>query len=108
MTKVEKQDMRRIAHNGENCIEFVRNSVTATVAFSQGKYVSKIRKLSERFPEECKINAVNDDGSIVATIPTRWIKISPPKQVSEEFREAQRERFSELHKSGKLKRKKNG
>lgn len=105
MDKVEKKDLKRVAYNGENCIEFVRNATTATVAFSQGKYVSKIQKLSERFPDECKINAVNDDGSIVATIPTRWVKISPPRQVSEEQKEAASERLKMYHNKAKRKRK---
>ena len=106
MTRTELEDMDRVASNGENCIEFLRNAKTATVAFSQGKYVTKIKRLAEKYPDECVIVDENYDGSIVAHIPTRWVKISPPKQVSEEFREQASERFKEMHKTGELSRKK--
>ena len=101
---VEIQDMSVVAGNGENCIEFVRNSQVATVAFSQGKFINRIRKLAEKFPDECVILDENYDGSLVAHIPTKWVKISPTRQVSDEFKQVASERFKELHKSGKLKR----
>ena len=80
--------------NNENAIEFLRNTKTATVSFSQGKYISKIKKYAEAFPDDVKIVAENTDGSIVAYVPVKWIKISPPRQISEEQKEAARERLS--------------
>lgn len=78
----------------ENIIEFLRNSNTATVSFCQGKYVTKIKKLAERFPNECQIVAENNDGSIVAHIPTKWIKINNPRrEMTEEERRLASERF---------------
>lgn len=85
----------------DNAIEFLRNAKTAVVTFSQGKYITKIRKLAEQRPNECKIKVENADGSIVATIPTKWIKISPPRKMSEEQIERVRElgkRMSEIRK----------
>lgn len=110
MKKIEKQDCKRIIDCGENNIEFLRNSETATVCFSQGRYVSRIKKLSEQYPDECKIMYTNADGSIVAHVPTRWIKVSPTRKVSDEQREASSQRFKEMQASGKLKkgREKNG
>ena len=106
MTQTELEDMNRVASNGENCIEFLRNAKTATVAFSQGKYVTKIKRLAEKRPDECVIVEENYDGSIVAHVPVSWIKVSPPKQVSDEFREIASQRFKEMHKTGELKKKK--
>lgn len=106
MNKTELEDMNRVAGNGENCIEFLRNSPVATVAISQGKYVTKIKRLAEKYPDECVILEENYDGSIVAHIPTKWVKISPPKQVSDEFREQASARFKEMHEAGELKKKK--
>lgn len=80
--------------NNENAIEFLRNAKMATVTFTQGKYISKIQKYAESFPDEVEIVAQNKDGSIVAHIPVKWIKISPPRQISEEQKEAARERLS--------------
>lgn len=68
----------------ENVIEFYTDEKRATVTFSQGRYVSRIRKYAEEKPEECQIVAENADGTIVAHIPTKWVKVSPPKHVSEE------------------------
>jgi hypothetical protein len=84
----------------------LRNAPVATVAFSKGKYVTKIKRLAEKYPDECVIVDENYDGSVVAHIPTKWIKISPPKQVSEEFREMASQRFKEMHESGQLKKQK--
>lgn len=78
----------------ENCIEWLRNEPVATVTFSQGKYITKIRKLAEKFPEECQITHENKDGSIVAHIPTKWIKINNPQRVmTEEEKRLASERF---------------
>ena len=97
MKKIEKQDCKRIIDCGENNIEFLRNSETATVCFSQGRYVSRIKKLSEQYPDECKIMYTNADGSIVAHVPTRWIKVSPCKRViTDEQREALGKRMKEM------------
>ena len=78
----------------DNTIEFLKNSPVATVTFSQGKYITKIRKLAEKFPEECQITHENKDGSIVAHIPTKWIKINNPQRVmTEEEKRLAAERF---------------
>ena len=38
----------------------------------------------------------NKDGSMVCHVPVRWIRVSPPRKVSEEQREAARQRFAEI------------
>jgi hypothetical protein len=78
----------------ENCIEFLRNQETATVTFCQRKYITKIKKLVEQYPDECEIVAENPDGSIMAHIPTKWVKISnQSRNLSDEERQAIAERF---------------
>lgn len=84
----------------ENCIEFIKGSTTATVTFTQGRYISKIEKLAKRFPDEVKIchrnyNSSGNISSIVAHIPVKAIKINLTT-MSEEQREASRERFAKL------------
>lgn len=98
MTEFEKasdaiEKDRDYNSNNENVIEFLRNSKTATVCFTQSKYINKIKKLAEKYPDEVTITHENKDGSIVAYIPVKWIKVSPPRQVSDEQREAARERL---------------
>lgn len=75
----------------ENVIEFLRDQETATLTLCQGRYIGKIRKLAEKYPDECKIIFENEDGSILAHIPVTWIKFNPPMNLTEEQREAKRE-----------------
>ena len=83
----------------ENVIEFLTNQKQATLTLSQGRFITKIEKLAKKHPEECIIEARNKDGSIVAVVPVSWIKISPPKQVSEEQRMSAAERMKQMHSS---------
>ena len=79
----------------ENCVEFLRNSDTCTCTFSQKKYVTKMRKLAEKYPEECQI-VVDNGNYIVAHFPTKWLKISNSKrkrELTDEQKEALRERM---------------
>lgn len=81
----------------ENCSEWLRNESKVTVTLCQGRLISKVKKLAAEHPEECEIAHENEDGSIVAHLPTKWIKISAPKKVSDEQREKARQRFEEYH-----------
>ena len=84
----------------ENCIEFIKGSTTATVTFTQGRYISKIEKLAKRFPDEVKIchrnyNSSGKISSLVAHIPVSYIQISNRKRdLSEEERKAIGERLN--------------
>ena len=82
----------------ENCIEWIKGSKTATVTFPKGRFTTKISKLAEQFPDEVQICHTNSDGSIVAHIPVKYIKIGRPKQVNytEEQREELRERARQM------------
>lgn len=81
---------------GENNIEFTRNSHTATVYLSQPKYITKIKRLKEKYPDDVDIVKENKDGTIVAHIPTKWIKISACKvNMSEERKQANAERLKQ-------------
>lgn len=82
-----------ISGTTENAIEFIKHAVRATVTFSQGRYISRIKKLAEKYPEECEIVAINkstgEGESICAHIPTAWIRITPPavRELTEEQKE---------------------
>lgn len=74
VNEIEKDDFTGESEQ-ENVIEFLRDAKTATVTFSQGRYISKIKKLAERFPDEVQIVHENKQ-SIVAHIPVKYIKIN--------------------------------
>ena len=76
-----------ISGNVENSIEFLKDGDRATVSFSQGRYISRIKKLAAERPAECEIIAENTDGSICAHIPVSWIKLTPAQQLSDERRQ---------------------
>ena len=80
----------------ENVIEFVQNSKVATVTFYQGRFISKIKELAKQYPDEVKITHTNPDGSIVAHIPTHYIKINnKTSNLTEEERKEIGERLRE-------------
>ena len=81
----------------ENVIEFQRNSDTATVTFTQGRYIGKILKLAEKYPDEVKIIAKNADGSILAHIPVSYIHITKfSKSMTDEQKQAASERMKKI------------
>lgn len=91
-----------IYNNNENVIEFLNNQHTITVSFCMQKWINKIKKLKETHPDDVKIVAENDDGSICAKLPIKYLKISAPKKVSEEQRQAASERFKKIRENNKL------
>lgn len=80
-----------ITGNVENTIEFTTGSKRATVAFSQGRYKTRIKQLAKGHPEECEIIAENQDGSLCAHIPVKWIRINPGNEISAEHKDKLRE-----------------
>ena len=82
--------------NDENCIEFLNNQHSITVSFCMPKWINKIKKLKEEHPDDVKIISENKDGSICAKLPVKFLKISAPRKVSEEQRQAARERFKKI------------
>lgn len=88
----------------ENVIEFIRDEKRATVAFSQGRYKTRIRELAKSYPEECQIVAENEDGSICAHIPVDWVRINPGKNLTEEQKEQLAERARHILNNGSNKR----
>jgi hypothetical protein len=81
--------------NNENVIEFLTNQQTMTVTFSQGRFIGKVKKLAERYPDEVKIVTENKDGSIVAHMPVSYLMLSNrKKELTDEERIAMTERLN--------------
>jgi hypothetical protein len=84
--------------NRENNIEFIRDEKRATCFFTQGRFITRMKKLAEQYPDECQIVGENKDGSIVAHFPVKWIHISRHESnMTDEQREAARERMRLLN-----------
>ena len=88
-----------MAENTNECvIEWVRGGDHAGVtAHSNSRLKSRIEKLAEKFPDKVKIIARNEDGSIFAHVPISYVKINPPRQVSEETAQRASERLKEYY-----------
>ena len=97
--------------NTENMIEWLTNSKTATVTFTNQKHINKIKSIYTERKDEFKYYVENADGSICAKIPLKWIKVSPgskpgtraKREYTEEEKEVLRNRLAEarLKKNGK-------
>lgn len=81
----------------ENCIEWINGHDRVTVTLSQGRLINKVKKLSEKY-KEVEIVRENKDGTLLAHLPLKFIKISAPRQVTDEQKEKARERFNSMHK----------
>lgn len=81
----------------EFAINWLKNGEYAEVSVPTGTALkSKLMKYAEERPDEVKVMAVNKDGSAFFHIPINYIKISPPRKVSDEQREAAGERFRKM------------
>lgn len=81
----------------EFAIEWIKGAEYAGVTVPSGTALkSKLLKLVDKNPKDVKIVAQNKDGSLYAHIPINYVKISPPRQISEEQREAASERFRQM------------
>lgn len=72
----------------ENVIEWIRGQQTATLTLTRGPLVTRVKKLAAERPKECQIIAENKDGSILAHVPVKWVKINPSREMSEAQRAA--------------------
>lgn len=93
--------------NSENMIEFISGQRTATVTFTNKKHINRIKKLYEERKEDFKYYYENEDGSICAKIPLKWIRINAGSKIgrvmTEEQKEAARIRLQEARKKMKKK-----
>lgn len=81
----------------EIAIEWERGKEIATIsAYNNSRLKGKIMKYVKSHPNEVDVKE-NKDGSIVAHVPIKWVKVSPTKQMSEEQKIAAGERMRKLH-----------
>lgn len=72
----------------------------ASISSSEKKFISKIKKLGNKYPNDTKL-IENPDGSVYLQFPIEWIKMpNPPRQMSEEAREKAAERMRGLRNNG--------
>lgn len=60
----------------ENSIEWYTGEDTATATFTQKKFISRIRRMSEKHAQCVEIVAENADGSILCRFPLKALHIT--------------------------------
>ena len=81
----------------EFCIEWIKGRDYAGVTVPSGTALkSKLMRYAQERPDEVKLIAENKDGSAFFHIPISYVKVSPPRKVSEAQREAAGERFRKM------------
>jgi hypothetical protein len=95
-------------YSRENVIGWYKGSEIATITFSQGRYISMVKKLAEKYPDDVKV-LNNADGTILAYVPVKAIHISLRKntEMSDEQKKAASERFKKMHAARKKKSEEN-
>ena len=83
----------------EFSIEWIKGGSYAGVTAPTGTALkSKLLKLAKEHPNEVNIISENEDGSIFAHIPISYVKISPPRKMSDEQKKAAGERLRQMWK----------
>jgi hypothetical protein len=83
----------------ENMIEWINGQKHISVTLHDQKYIGKVKKLAEQYPNDVKIKAINEDGSIFAHIPRSALKLSIVKRnLTDEQRQLMGDRLRSLRK----------
>lgn len=81
----------------ETTTQAMADEKTFTFYSSEYKWISKIKNLAKQYPQEVIIKDIyienGKECSITAEIPKRYFKVSHPRTVSEEQRQAAAERL---------------
>lgn len=81
----------------EFAIEWIKGRDYAGVTVPSGTALkSKLMRYADERPDEVKLMVENNDGSAFFHIPVSYVKISPPRKVSDEQRKAAGERFKKM------------
>ena len=81
----------------EFAIEWIKGDEYAGVTTPSGTALkNKLMRFAEERPEEVTVEAENEDGSAFFHVPVSYIKVSPPKKVSEEQKVAMGERARKM------------
>ena len=82
----------------ENAIEWLDSRDKATVTLHGGRLKNRVLRLAEEYPDDVEIRREPDEngGFLVAKIPVKWVKITPPRrlELTDEQKEELRERLS--------------
>lgn len=82
----------------ETIYEHIGGNETFTVTAAERWSIGMIRRLAEKHPGDVVITAENADGSVVAHVPSAWMRIIPKRSV-ELTDEQRQERVERMQKA---------
>ena len=75
----------------ETIINFNEEEPTASVYTHNGALRRRLEKLAQEWPGECRlVRSCHDGKAVDYTIPKKWLKVNPPRILSEEEKEQRR------------------
>ena len=80
----------------ETAVNYIVGEKIATFYTAEKIYIDYIKEWVKEYPNDIKIEYKNKDGSLICQIPKSWVKIKPPRKMSEEQRERAAERFRKM------------
>ena len=80
----------------DNTFEFFSEDDVVVASIHKTKVKNRILSLAKKHPDVCDV-VQNADGTICAHFPLSWIKITPPREMTAEQREAARQRLLAIH-----------
>lgn len=91
----------------ETSFNYVDVDNIASFTTYERRWINKIKKWEQDYPDKVKVVAENEDGTVCVHLPKQWFKVSPPKKVSDEHRERMRELGKKMT-ADKIKKKAGG
>ncbi len=82
----------------ENALEWLVGDENVTVTLYRGRLQNRILRLAEEHPDEVAVICRPDEnnGFLFAHIPLKWLRIQPPRAMSEELKERGRQQLQKL------------
>lgn len=87
--------------------EWIKGGNYAGVTVAPSGLKNKLLRYAKERPDEVKLIADNEDGSAFFHVPINYVKISPPRKVSEAQREAAGQRLREWQQKKKVETEEN-
>lgn len=94
----------------ECAANFIKGEKIASVTAAAGtKWNNRLRKWAEEFPEAVQILAINEDGSVFAHFPSKFVKLERPverkgREMTDEQKAAAAERLRAVREKQKAER----
>ena len=87
----------------ETAYDYIQGEDHGTFYTGQEKWINKINKWKEQYPDQIDIIHINEDNSILVHLPSSWFKLNPPhtKQLTDEQRQKLSERMKSIGKNNK-------